>query len=245
VLYNIGTSGSPNWQLLGTLTLPATILNNTGQATTAYAYPTTDTSNAGAGGVDQEPDDGNPGYRQRIPANVQAQAGGTWPAVVAAIEAVPGVLAAFVADGFAAGTASVTYTGTSVPVAQSVQDAVVAAVANTKPLGTQLLGSPSQISPVAVAVTYSITASPSVTNKSALVTPIATALAAVFQNETPGYPVYYDAVRTAIYGVLGGGQVQSIQSLTLQPAGGSVTSSDVGGVAGRLYGLGTITSTIN
>jgi hypothetical protein len=150
-----------------------------------------------------------------------------------------------VADGFAAGTASVTYTGTSVPVAQSVQDAVVAAVANTKPLGTQLLGPPSQISPVAVAVTYSITASPSVTNKSALVTPIATALAAVFQNETPGYPVYYDAVRTAIYGVLGGGQVQSIQSLTLQPAGGSVTSSDVGGVAGRLYGLGTITSTIN
>jgi len=241
ILKNVGTSLNPTWQLLGSTVSPANTLNDTGQATTIYPYPTTYTANVGVGGVDPEPDDGAPGLRQRIPANVAAQAGATLAAMQAAINNVAGVAACFVTDGATAGTATVLWTASTVPAPAAVAAAVAAAALAAKPVGVQI-GALSQIVPTAVQVTYTVTALPSVTNKSSLVTPIQNALIAFFNGQTPGYPVYWSAVSGAIYAVSG---VQSIVSLTLQPAGGSVYSSDVPGAIGRLYSLGSISATVS
>jgi len=240
ILKNVGTSANPSWQLLGATVAPGNSVNDTGQATTTYPYPTTYTANSGAGGVDPEPDDGAPGYRQRIPTNVAAQAGATLAAVQAAMDNVVGVTAAFVLDGAAAGTATATYTAPLVPAPALVQSAVAAAVLASKPLGVQI-AAPSQVVPTATAVTYTVTALPGVTNKSNLITPIYNALVAYFNGQTPGYPVYWSAVSGAIYSVPG---VASVVSLTLQPAGGSVYSGDIAGSAGRLYALGSVSPTV-
>jgi len=238
ILKNVGTSGAPTWQLLASTVAPTNSVNDTGQATTLYPYPTIYTANAGQGGVDPEPDDGAPGYRQRIPLAAAATAGATLLAAQAAAARVVGVTNAYATNGVQPGTGTVLYTAPATPAPAAVDSAVRAAVAVAVPFTAQVMVS--QLVPTPVALTYTVRVSAGVASPSGLLPAISTALSGYFSTLAPGDAVYQSSVNAAIRGVPG---VLNVTNITLQAAGGALTGGDVNGAAGVLYALGALTAT--
>lgn len=233
VLFNTGSTGSPVWQLLANVGSGTLTYTYTGQATTVYALPNGNTTNTGIGGSNSEPDDGNPGYRQRIPTVLQAAAKSTNPALVLAVGAISGVVKVFVSDG-AAGVCNVYYVGSSNPLSAATISAIGTAISNTKAAGIQVVSS--QITPTVVAVSYTFAAAAGQTAAN-LITPINQAITNYFNTLNLSAPVRWSQVAAAIAGVPG---VAACNSITMVPAGGSTyTNQDVPAVNGVLYGAPT------
>ena len=227
VLLNTGTSGAPVWGLIANVGPSVTTANYQGAATTAYAGPTVNTTQQGVGGIDVEPDDGNPGFRQRIPTVLQSIAKSTQPAIISAVAAVSGVLRVFGVDDATPGVFDLYYVGSTYPLSTTQQAAIAAAYTAYKAAGIRV--SPTQVQLTAVSVHYTYAPTPG-TDAGYLVAPINSAINAYFASLNLGDPVRWSGVAQAISNVPGVGAVNSVV-LNSQSA-----NTDVAGVAGTLYG---------
>lgn len=220
------------WQLLGTVDGSTTSLDDTGQGTQPYSYPSANTANVGVGGTDAESDDA---YRQRAPATIAAEGTATGADIATEVQKVEGVTAAYPQDN-EDGTGLILYTAPDNPVAADVLTNILDAIDRTQPFGIRVTAQ--QITPKLIAVAYSVTAQASFSS-SALLPSIATALAGYFASLEPGSTAYVSGLISAMMGVSG---VAAITNVSMTPAGGVATSGDVPGTPGVIYGLGAITA---
>jgi uncharacterized phage protein gp47/JayE len=210
----------------------------TGQTTTIYAIPTSNTTNAGVGGADDEPDDGNPGYRQRIPTVLQSAASSTAPAIITAVSAIPGVTRVFGVDA-TPGTFDLYYAGSSYPLPDFTIAAITAAYLKTKAAG--IFVSPLQVLPARVDITYTFKSTPGIV-ASTLITAINASIAGYFYGLNLGDPVSSARVQAAILNTPGVASVNPQITLTVE-GGATYTGLDVPGSPTTLYTTGLYTAT--
>jgi uncharacterized phage protein gp47/JayE len=186
--------------------------------------------------VDLEPDDGNPGFRQRIPTVLQAVAKSTNPAIIAAVAAVTGVTRVFGSDNATPGIFDLYYVGNVYPLPSTAQTAIATAYTAYKAAGIKV--NPHEVQLTAVTVHYTFAALSGV-DAGSLIIPINSAINAYFATLSLGDPVRWSGVSQAISNVPG---VAAVNSVILN---GDPANMDVAGVAGTLYGApATYTTTI-
>lgn len=246
-----GTSAAPQVALLGTIAPPAVSLDDTGQTTTAYVVLTQNTANAGAGGLDPEPDDSDGtrlGLRQRAPT-VLAQANtGTQAAVVGAVAAVPGVLRAYGVDAQinplagmpGPGQALVQVVTAANPPSPDVVNRINVAIARTHSFG--IIISAALLTPVPLTVSYTFAPLANVPQPVLLIGPIDAAIAAYLGTLGPGDAARWSLISQAISSVSG---VYAVTTVGIAITGGaSVTNADLQGQTNVVYGPGSYNATV-
>lgn len=234
----VSVDGGTTWLLLANVagTGGTTTYNDQGATATAYSggLPVQDTSNWGVGGVETESD---AAFRLRAPTTIAADGGGTAAAIAAAVEAVDGVVAAYVTDA-GAGVATVSVITAATPPSAGTVTAINAAIQVTK-AGGVTIGDATIVAPTPVAVSYTIALTSSST-AAGVEASIAVALGPVFSGLGLGDPVRFSAVISALMAVPG---VAAVTALSLTPQGGDTYSgADVPGNALGVYTLGTISA---
>lgn len=235
--YDVLTLVGASWMLLGAVAQSTTSLNDTGQTPQAYALPTINDANAGAGGTDAESDTA---FRARTLATATAGGGGgggSDGALVTAALGIAGVTAAFVVDNPTAGTCTLSYVAQPNPFPPLLAQQLGAQVDQAAAAGAVTTCQQLTPTPVAVAYTYVPTRNAPATviaNLNAVVTAYLGTLA-------PGQAVRDSALAAAMQAVPG---VDHIVSRTYTVTGGGVyTNADVVGQSGILYSAGPLTVT--
>ncbi len=246
-----GATSAPPFALLGTIVPPAISLDDTGQATTAYAISLQNTANAGVGGLDPEPDDSDGtrlGLRQRAPTVLAQSNTGTQAAVVGKVAAVPGVLRAYGVDAQlnpptgmpGPGQALVQVVTAATPPPPDVVNAINAAIGATHGFG--IIVSVVLLTPVPLVVSYTFAPLASVPQPVLLIGPIDAAIATYLGSLGPGDAARWSLISQAISSVTG---VYAVTTVGIAiPGGASVTNADLAGQAGVVYGPGSYNATV-
>lgn len=208
---------------------------DTGQTPQSYVLSAINDANYGAGGADEESDSAFHARAEAAPG--EGGGNGTDDALITAARSTPGVTQAFVTDGDIPGTVTVSYVAQPNPLppilaAQLATEVDDAAAAGAVPTARQ-------ITPTAVAVTYTYVATTS--PPTGLIESIDAAIGAYFLGLSPGDPIHDSTLSAAMQAVIG---VDHIPTRTYSVSGGpTVTNGDIGGQGGVLYGLGAVTVT--